>query len=191
MRPCIQIMDAKHSFSIKTPKDLLLKLEREKARFIEASSFDNKEHKFQYDHAINFAYTAWHMVDWIWKYLEGKNLDVRGITGCSKFQEFHSMVREGCFGLQICYEIATGSKHFQADRIKNPVVKGTEEEIYETDGVTSPIVKPIVRPVVRPVVKKHHAEIRVHIEGRGSLRFTEVCEEVHLYWRKFLQAAAF
>lgn len=177
-------MKATHSFSIQTPKDLLAKLEREHERFTASSSFNSEDHKYQYDHAVNFSYTAWHLVDWIWRYLESNKLGPEKETGCESFDAFHKLVRAECPGLQICYELTNGTKHFRATKIESPKVVGTREIVYETDGITRPVVMPVVRPVIGPAVKKHHADLVVYLEGK-STKFVNVCDEVVEYWKKF------
>ena len=178
-------MNTKHSFSIKNPKDLLKNLEREAERFNEANSFRSNEHKYQYDHAINFTYTTYHMIDWLWRFYESSGEDVSKILGYDSYNDFHNGVRSESLALQICYEIANGSKHFLATKLKNPVVTETKERVFETDGLTSPIVKPIVSPVVTSVVKKHHADVVIQVEGKGSIKFTKVCDDALSYWQSF------
>lgn len=184
-------MDNRHSFAIRRPRDLLGKLKRERDRFIKASSFNSDDHKFQYDHAINFAYTAWHLVDWVWRYLEMNGLDVKGVTGYESFNEFHNGVRSECLGLQICYEITNGNKHFHATRLEEPIVLGTKEEVYGTEGIGRPAVRPAVRPVIRPATSKHHADIKVVVDGKGSLSFSKLCDQVYEYWDQYFQSKRF
>ena len=52
-----------HSFGLKTPRDMLQKLERELHRLSNAT-FDPND---VVDHSINCAMTEWLMVDWVWK----------------------------------------------------------------------------------------------------------------------------
>jgi len=183
-------MDAKHSFSIKNPKDLLQKMHRERERVVASSDFNSADHKYQYDHAINFAYTAWHLVDWVWRYLEYNEINPQMVTGCKSYNDFHNLVRSECPALQVCYELANGSKHFLATKLHDPVVKGTKEVVYDTDGMRSPMVKPMVRPLRRPLKKKHHADIKVQTE-RGAFKFTSLCNEACEFWDRFFEAGKF
>ena len=49
-----------YAFALGTPADLLEKLSREIERF-------RQDEQNQSDHAFNFAVTAWHITDWVYK----------------------------------------------------------------------------------------------------------------------------
>ena len=59
--------------------------------------------------AWNCAITAWHITDWVW---ENFSDELRKELRTKDVFEFQEYVRSQCPALKLCYQIATGSKHF-------------------------------------------------------------------------------
>ena len=64
--------DPNLTFDIRSCRDLCLKLEREFGRL---QTETDREHLN--DHTLNFALTAWHLIDWIWEARERGILEFR------------------------------------------------------------------------------------------------------------------
>jgi hypothetical protein len=95
------------------------KLERERARIAEAGGNRQKLS----DHGINFAVTAWHLTDWLWRgmktmhALKAKIARAIGLPPQSLgLDDFQKYVYAQCGELIYCQVIATASKHVGADR---------------------------------------------------------------------------
>lgn len=70
-------------------------------------------------HAHNCAITAWQMTDWIWgKYREQLQCGAaKGFPMCTKLINLQEVVRDQCGWLDVCHQLATGSKHWIIERI--------------------------------------------------------------------------
>ena len=111
------------TFGLITPREWLGKMGRELARL------ESTNVKVDIaDHAMNFAWTAWHMAEWVWLTLEAHeekaqalkaNVDTtlagdsnwRDKKPASRFREY--VIRTECAGLELCGDIANEAKHFQ------------------------------------------------------------------------------
>ena len=93
------------SFAIATPHDFLSKLEEEKA------SLDSELTSSR--HAINAAFTAWHLIEWVWGLSVKKNQEVQRKIGepSKDLKAFRSFVLNECPELEIMKCICEGSKH--------------------------------------------------------------------------------
>jgi hypothetical protein len=89
-------------FGLRTPQDLLKKLEREYGRLV-AAPFDS-------DAAWNFFVTANHLVDWIWPSASAKQ---------------QAQERRADAIPRICEHLANGAKHFSLDRPHTAVLAAT------------------------------------------------------------------
>ena len=103
----------RHSFTIRTAEDFFGKLEDERADF-QRQPADSR-------HAINCAMTAWHLTDWIWAdWLKGSPDTQQKLFGSlfKNIKDFKKHVVSGgeCPDLEVMQSIATGSKHFGAER---------------------------------------------------------------------------
>jgi hypothetical protein len=114
-------------FDVKTPRDLLQKLEREYERL--------RENPADADHAFNFFVTAEHIPDWIYN----QDMPTRG-TGRpdllenkkpGDFKNTHTVLR-------ICSHLANGGKHFHLDRHQSIERIGVEETGYAKPGYVKP-----------------------------------------------------
>ncbi len=107
------------TFDVESCRDLVEKLYREFVRFMEA---DTREE--QSDHAVNFALTAWHLTDWIWKAkTEGRLEFKRELAKASEdwpegdagLKVFRKYVLSRCGLLAYCEVVATAAKHADVD----------------------------------------------------------------------------
>jgi hypothetical protein len=106
------------TLDVDTCSDMLNKLERERARIDEAGGDRQKLS----DHGINFAVTAWHLTDWVWRdmksmySLKAKIAKAVGLSpqnlGLGEFQQY---VCAECADMVYCQAIGTASKHVGAD----------------------------------------------------------------------------
>ena len=169
------------SFGLQTANDLLKKLEREYDRFC------SSPHEDKSDHAFNFAITAWHMVDWVWH----ESMDKSGAAfGCEKFDHFHSKVRSECGALQICYEIATGSKHVILKPEKAKAVELTKTTTSRGGGVVRSVVSPVVMPVATSVTGSYPvAQHVIRLKAGGTVPARSVFGEALEYWETVVKGA--
>ena len=114
-------IEPRFSFGITTPGDMLGKLKRELSRVADSSFMPDD----LIDHGINCAFTAWHLVDWVWRFrfaddqaaqdaLVSLGSDLRRRTlskGPGAPAWFKEFVTQECPALALCQDIANGSKH--------------------------------------------------------------------------------
>ena len=110
-----------HSFGLKTPRDMLAKLEREFNRLAE-DTFNPEE---VVDHTINCAMTAWHMVDWVWElHFRGNNATLEKLAAQADIKRqpkeeernytpdwVKNAICQLCPAIGTCRDIANGTKH--------------------------------------------------------------------------------
>ena len=172
-----------HSFQLRRANDLLAKINRDLERFRESTNSQSKEHRHQSDLALNFVISAWHLTEWLWK---EKTADAEEAFGCSSFNDFHTKVREECHALQVCYELATGSKHFYLREEKKKAVQNTASRFTGGGGIVRSVVRPIVRSVVRPVVRGSSREVLTVTFSDGSIvEALSIFEQAADYWNSF------
>lgn len=91
------------AFNLKTPRDLLAKLQRDLGRMREAPAHT--------DHTFNFFVTAEHLLDWLH-------------PGDARKKQ-RAALRRGEVLLQVVSHIASGAKHFDQLSTHHTTVKGT------------------------------------------------------------------
>ena len=104
-----------YTYELRKPKDLLGKLERELHRL-------GKGKIWASDHAYNFAVTAWHMTDWVWQHERTKSPGNTRSFGFSSVATFQNFITRDCRDLDICSDLANGSKHFEVERRDRAVI---------------------------------------------------------------------
>lgn len=152
-----------YTFDIETAGDMLKKADRELRRLDDP--FADRTDRI--DHAINFATTAWHIVDWlskssdpdIFKALQRLNLETLG--------KLHAHVRKECAGLQVCHQIATGAKHLEVHRLPQGR-RVADTTLSAVDA--SPMAE-------RPV----YYVLKVLVDG-NSLRVADLFQDVMRFW---------
>lgn len=108
------------AFGVTTPRDMFAKLGRELSRL--ETCKHNKDDVD--DTAINFALSAWQLVDWVWKeYFQDKpdtweQVNVNGRPGWKVPNSFRTHLTKQCPELGLCAGIAGNTKHV------NTIVEG-------------------------------------------------------------------
>ena len=180
---------SKFAFLLREPRDLLAKLDREFDRFCEATSHLSKNHRCQSDFAFNFAITAWHLTEWIWKSHEAKSPDQSVRFGARTFQEFRKVILGGCPELRICRDLANGAKHFRLDRSNESTsVRGSAAQVIHNSGIFRSISQSIMRPIMRPVVGRYQERLVVVLSSGQQIPAAFVFEKTLQYWKRFFEA---
>ncbi len=104
-----------YSFVLKSPANLLEKLARDLKRLAQ-------DEQNQSDHAFNFAVTAWHMSEWAYKAAQERSQGSKPF-GCASLRAFQNFIRKDCPALDICYDLANGSKHTEVARSSKAVIE--------------------------------------------------------------------
>ena len=99
------------SFDILSSDDLYDKLEFEFSEFSKSKSSSYC--------AINYAMTAWHIIDWLY------NEEKESSSSHIKFDKFREDIVEDCKSLLIMGDIANGTKHAVVTRYK-PVIQNSK-----------------------------------------------------------------
>ena len=106
--------DQKKTFSMSSTVDYLLKLDWEYKQMCKITDVAAPDMTYSF---INFAVTAWHVVDWIKGDFGEERLMQIGEEG----QRLESYVLQNEY-IAICREIANASKHFEITRKPNPTI---------------------------------------------------------------------
>lgn len=118
------------TFKFKTPRELLEKAQREKARFIKtyrAWQANGSDEDTVADHFWNFVVTAYHVCDWA-KHL-GKD-------------DVHQFV-DSDEALAVCRVLANGSKHFEIDKNRYESAPAVETAPTISAGGVSSLMVPV------------------------------------------------
>ena len=162
-----------YSFALRSPADLLEKLKREFKRLQE-------DETYQSDHAFNFAVTAWHMTDWVYKDARQRdpaNPKPFGYKGKGNFQK---TVRDNCTALDICYELAQGSKHFELRQEQRKRVRKTDTSLTGDPSAFLGFFKLDHDRLAGTVLK-------IRLTSEESVRAEDVFAEAITYWREFFE----
>lgn len=91
------------------------------------------------DTAINAAWTAWHLVDWLWRHWKAKACRAFSLGGSDGKRSFFAAVRSAYPHLAVCDVIANASKHGGVAEQKDgrPDVETILLGYYQTSGDTS------------------------------------------------------
>src|ERR1039458_187611 len=160
-------------YVIKTPYDLLQKAERELSRFNDQDFFEGDGNELA-DHALNCAISLWHMVDWLWRSDNPRFKTALTALGVNSFEELHSYVRKQCFALDVCFELATGAKHFKL--------------VQRSKATRTPLIAD-TRASITSVVELHHTfshVLKIALVDGQELMAAEVLMDAVEYWRQFL-----
>jgi len=93
------------TFNIASPQDFLEKIKRDKIRFDNAAASGNVSDTI--DMAINFAMSAWHFHDWLWKNNKKEIVNKLNLTKT----QFQAHIRRKYPCLAVCDHIINGVKH--------------------------------------------------------------------------------
>lgn len=148
---------------------MLAKAKRELDRLIHAYS-SIEENRFVSDHGLNFAITAWHIADWVWKVYSPHNNKNLQALDLKKLYDLQKMIRSNSEALAICYEIANGSKHMKLDKDSGytPSVADTNASISSSMS-TSDIFY----------------VLKVELPNGERKRAEEIFKDAVAYWEEF------
>ena len=112
------------SFGIQDSRAMLDKLGRELRRMRE-SSFARED---LVDSGVNFAITAWHLVEWVWADIKGQYSLIASLareagTPAKEFgcEQLRAYALRGCPSLEVCGAIANSAKHVGAEKVPKDV----------------------------------------------------------------------
>ncbi len=112
----------KHSFGLLHTDMMLDKLRMEHDDFVKDYTSSR--------HAVNFAITAHHLLDWVWheRIKVSKNARINGkIKHVEQFKKFREMMLASKAELKYCQDIANGTKHCKID-LYVPEIKETKTD---------------------------------------------------------------
>ena len=169
-------LESGHVFGMRSAHDIFRKLCREKQRFESAGS-DNAGRNNQVDAAVNFAITAWHITDWVWRRQEHelcKSFRVRS------FREFQNEMRRQCPDLAVCDIIANAAKHGGA------ADKRRDRPGLETVLVAEPVAGGAAGVELIAELTDRRWSLNVRVDGK-SQDLASLLASVFLFWHKFIQ----
>jgi hypothetical protein len=169
-------LEGGHVFRMLSVQDIFAKLYREKRRFEQAGS-DNEGRKEQVDAAINFAITAWHMIDWVWHRQEH---ELRKRFGVKCFNEFQSEMRRQCPDLAVCDVIANAAKHGGVARPREDRPELVTVLVAEAIAQGQPGVE------LNAVVVDRDWSLKLSVNGKAEDPHA-VFHRVFGFWHKFIQ----
>jgi hypothetical protein len=139
--------------------------EREIGRLDEA--FQSGDALAQTDHAMNAAWTLWHVIDWLW---ESPEAGVRQRFG--KIENLSEFVRGKCEALNACHDLALGGKHFLIE--KKPVSK---QIVADTDAsVTGGEIL---------VAGPSQLALKIDLKDGRRSRAYSILQEALAFWQEF------
>ena len=119
------IQQFKRVFHLSSPTDLFKKLDWEIDCLRDVMESQRKQpplnHELAAYHTFNTAVTAWHLTDWVWTSLseedQNKIAEELGFELSNSSQKnlklFQEVIRSKSDVLEVCWEIANGSKHLE------------------------------------------------------------------------------
>lgn len=168
---------SEYTLRMDKPADLARKLSRERARFNDAVRSGNED--LASDQLFNFAITAWHVVDWIWK------TDPSIIVGWSgtKFIDFQTELKTRCRGLALCQDLANGSKHFTITKYAPTAVRAEKQTIRHGGGIGQSIGSPIGQPIGESISGGWTEECYVvELQAGERVKLQQVMTDVIQFW---------
>lgn len=157
----------RHVFGIKSVPGIFSKLYREKERFEKAAK--GEDLREQIDAAINFAITAWHITDWIWKSHKAALTEHYG--ECKR--GFQRKIKEECPDLAVCDVIANAAKHGGAADLRK------DRPNLETILVAHPV------ELVAELDKRGWS-LRIEVDGKSDDPHA-VFYRAFQFWHRFIQ----
>lgn len=170
------------AFGLKSPAELIEKLEREINRLRAAEKPGSEDHKRQADHAINCALTAWHISDWV--FVAGLKTSSVRANSLGNFQK--QLIGE-CSELGIWKDLANGSKHFKIDKPEHSNVSKTTDRKTVGGGLTRSLTRPLTRPVVRNLTGGYTVlVVEVSMKDGTKMKAETLFDNTLSYWRDFM-----
>ncbi|MCH2395054.1 hypothetical protein [Oceanibaculum sp.] len=163
-------------FGLRGPYDLLRKMSHDWKRMRRYCANGRPECSFA---ALDFAISAWSMVDWIKEYVSHEDLkriigfDERG-EGFSK--QYYDFITKKIYKLRLCKEIANGSKHFIVSNNPDLTIK-TKSSPFIRFQITS-----------EDEIDTRYLRYYLRIREDGNLYYAdEVFRKTWMSWRNFLK----
>lgn len=188
METKIESHQSKSVFHLSTPEQLFLKFYWELGNLRDA--LNGQAHKMRsYEvaayHAYNAAVTAWHLSDWTWKFLspEAQTRVALGLgfetskNPMENLKNFQQAIRRKSRAIEICWDIANGSKHLDTHKYS----KVDAQMKVEVKSATASEFR-----AGQPLQTINYDFI-VHWDNK-TLRIIEVFEEARDFWMQFLHS---
>ena len=169
-------LESGHVFRMRSVHEIFAKLHREKRRFEKAGS-NNEGRKDQVDAAVNFAITAWHMIDWVWHRREH---ELREYFGVSSLREFQDEMRRQCPDLAVCDVIANALKHGGTAHTRE------DRPEIETVLIAEPVAEGAAGVELDAEVADPKWSLNIRVNGRTEDPHA-VFYRVFGFWHKFIQ----
>ena len=169
-------LESGHVFRMRSVHDVFAKLNCEKRRF-ELAGSDNEGRQNQVDAAVNFAVTAWHMIDWVW---HRREQELRERLGVKCLREFQDELRRQCPDLAVCDVIANAAKH------GGTAHKRKDRPEIETVLIAEPVTEGAVGVELYPVVADSEWSLEIRVDGRPKDP-SGLFHRVHLFWHRYIQ----
>ena len=165
--------DEPRTFELRSCRDMMRKMERELDRVKDSGS----DRGALTDHGINFAWTAWHMADWVWADMtdrQRRQVALEAGSNPDRFElaEFQPYLCRKIGELAYCRIIATAAKHSEC-RFGAEVDFGPDISLGPTFNVAG-----VPAPQRRWVLKMD--------VGKERVPASEVFDSVLTFWTNFV-----
>lgn len=176
----------KSVFYLSTPEQLFVKfwweLDNLRNTVQKPNGNFNRDHELAAYHAFNAAVTVWHLTDWTWKFLSKEQSQLAVEFGFKltdspqdNLKAFQKALRQKSRALEICWELANGSKHLERHKNSNIDTKVKVGVKHATAGELR---------AGQPLQTISYDFI-VHWKSQ-SLRIVDIFEEAKDFWASFL-----
>jgi hypothetical protein len=139
---------AQKTFELHDSRDMLEKLQWELDNLFLRQRHDIKVCQY---HAFNCAVTAWHVTDWLWHDMSSA---LRSALQLNRFEDFQAYVCKACPALNLCRQIANGSKHCLVERKPDPTISAVISDGEGNDYGNPVIVEGDIRHMADEVFYK-------------------------------------
>jgi hypothetical protein len=121
--------------------------------------------------AVDTALTLWHMVDWLANSGDPKTTSTLTAAGFSTFDDLHSHARKQSAAVNLCWLLATGSKH------RKLTGKAKKHNVIETSTIS------LGSTLARPGYGRYVPKIVVGTERHNAVKVFKAAID---YWECFL-----
>ena len=168
-------LEGGHTFRMHIVADVFRKLYRERRRFENADG----SRQDQTDAVINFAITAWHLSEWVWRQYGAKLRDQIPVQAAGDFQRY---LKENCRHLAVCDVIANAAKHGGRahQRAGRPDVETVLAAHPIDDGSSQ------APSVLVVAMMKREWSLKIRVDGKTE-HARVVLRNVEIFWHRFLQ----
>jgi len=170
------------TFRLRSPKDVLLHLVRERSRYEQAranwrAAFNEES---MGDHARNFAMFAWHMIEWVLEEVEANRaIATHAATALpDNLNRLRSVVIDACPEIGICGAFAESSKHPERHRAGRWSAADLKVELVR-GGLSVPLGS-------LPFQHMTEREFWIVDGGNKLQKVGQFMDRVCLFWEQFL-----